>query len=157
MEKNILILCCGYPWATDMRFGYHISKVLEKTKLPENVEFMEVGGSACMVPAYVEGKDKLIVVDIFRVNAPPGTIVRLKPEEVPVTVGGITDISKDHLMEMLDQIKISGKCPEAIFIGIVPKDTTTMSEKLTPEIEDKVPEVIDLILKEIKGQITGSR
>ncbi len=149
MEKNILILCCGYPWATDMAFGYHVSKVLEKMKLPDNVEFMEVGGSACMAPAYVEGMDKFIVVDIFKVDAEPGTVVRLKPEEVPVTVGGVTHIGQFRIMEMLDQIKVSGKCPETIFIGVVPKDTKTMGEKLTPVVKKQIPKVIDLIMKEI--------
>lgn len=150
MEKNIIILCCGYPWATDMGFGYHVSKVLEKMKLPDNVDFLEVGGSACMIPAFVEGKDKLVVVDIFRVDAKPGTVVRLNRAEVPVTVGGRTDIDKFHLMEMLEQIEISGKCPEAIFIGVVPKDTRTSGEKLTPEIKKQIPKVIDLIMQEIK-------
>jgi hydrogenase maturation protease len=149
MKKNILIFCCGYPWATDMAFGYQVSKVLEKMKLPENVEFMEVGGSACMAPAYVEGKDKFIVVDIFKVDAKPGTVVRLKPEEVPVTVGGVTHIGQFRIMEMLDQIKVSGKCPETIFIGVVPKDTRTMGEKLTPVVKKQIPKVIDLIMKEI--------
>lgn len=149
MEKNVLILCCGYPWATDMAFGYHVSKVLEKMKLPDNVDFMEVGGSACMIPAFVEGKDKLIVIDVFRANAEPGTLVRFNRAEVPVTVDGKTDIDKFHLMEMLEQIEISGKCPEAIFIGVVPKDTRTMSEDLTPEIKMQIPNVINLIMKEI--------
>ncbi len=149
MEKNIIILCCGYPYATDMAFGYHVSKVLEKTKLPENVDFLEVGGSACMVPSFVEGKDKLIVVDVFKVDAEPGTVVRLKQEEVPLKVDGKTDIDKFHLIEMLEQIKISGKCPEAIFIGVVPKDTRTVGEKLTPEVKKQIPKVIDLILKEV--------
>lgn len=151
MEKNILIICCGYPWATDMAFGYQISKILEKMKLPDNVDFLEVGGSACMIPGFVEGKDKLVVVDIFKVDAEPGTVVRLKQEEVPVTVGGVTDIPKFRLIEMLEQIKISGKCPEAVFIGVVPKDTKTVGETLTPEIERKIPEVIDLIMKEISS------
>ena len=150
MEKNIMILCAGVPYVCDKGFGYHLSKELEKMKLPENVEFLEVGGSACMAPAFIEGKDKLIVVDVFQTEDKPGTIVRLKPEEVPITVDGITDIAKFRTMEMLEQISISGKCPETIFIGVVPKDFRSFSEELTPEIKSKIPEVIELILEEIR-------
>lgn len=149
MEKNILILCCGYPYATDMAFGYHVSEALAKMTLPPNVDFLEVGGSACMVPSFVEGKEKLIVVDIFRVDAKPGTVVRLKQEEVPITVDGRTDVDKLHLIEMLEQISISGKCPETIFIGVVPKDSRTIGQKLTPIVRKRIPKVIDLIMKEI--------
>ncbi len=149
MEKNILILCCGYPYATDMAFGYHVWKVLEKMRLPDNVDVLEVGGSACMIPSFVEGKDKLIVIDIFRVDAKPGTVVRLTQDEVPITVDGRTDIDKYHLIEMLEQIKISGKCPEAIFIGVVPKDPRSPGEKLTPLVKKRIPKVIDLVMQEI--------
>lgn len=152
MKKNILILCCGYPYATDAGFGYHMSKVLGRTKLPENVDFMEVGFSACMIPHVIEGKDKLIVVDIFHTNDEPGTIVRLRQEEVPLMVRGKTDTAKMHLLETLDQIRLSGKCPETIFIGVVPIDTATDSERLTPQIESKIPIVLEMIMKEINSK-----
>jgi hydrogenase maturation protease len=149
MGKNILILCCGYPFASDDGFGYHVAKVLEKMPLPENVDCMECGLHGCMIPALIEGKDKMIVVDVFRTKDIPGTLVRLRPEEVPLTVDGITDTAKFHLIETLDQIKLIGKCPETIFIGVVPKDTHTESEELTQEIKSKIPDVIELIMKEI--------
>jgi hydrogenase maturation protease len=147
--KNILILCTGYPYTCDTGIGYHVSKVLEEMELPENVELMEVGESASEFPHIIEGKDRMIVVDAFQTKEEPATIVRLKPEEVPVTVDGVTDIGKFHLMETLQQISVSGKCPETIFIGVVPKDTSTLCEELTPLVKSKIPEVIDLIMEEI--------
>jgi hydrogenase maturation protease len=151
MEKNILILCTGYPFTTDTGFGFLVSKVLQKMQLPENVEFLEVGESASEFPHIIEGKDKLIIIDVFQTKGKPGTIVRLKPEEVPVTVDGVTDVAKFHLMETLEQIKLSGKFPETIFLGVIPKDTKTehAQPQLSPEVESKIPEVIDLIMKEI--------
>ena len=149
-KKNTLLLCTGYPFESDNGFGFHVAKVLEKMQLPDNVAFREVGESASMMPYLIEGKDKMIVVDVFQINDKPGTIVRLKPNEVPFTVNGVTDVAKFHLLETLDQIRISGgKCPETIFIGVVPKDIKTESLQITPEIESKIPEVIDLIMKEI--------
>lgn len=148
-KKNILILCCGYPFQTDKRFGYEVSKVLEKMRLPESVEFMEVGESACMIPSFIAGRKKLIVIDVFETKEQPGAVVRLNPSDVPITIDGLTDIPKFHLMETLDQLKLIGECPETIFIGVVPKDITTESLDLNPEIQSKIPEVIDLIMEEI--------
>lgn len=148
-EKNILILCAGHPFKRDAGFGFHVAKVLEKMQLPGNVEFVEVGESASEFPHVIDGKDKLIIVDVFQIKDEPGTIVRLRPEEVPITVDGVTDVSKLHLLELLEEISISGKCPETLFIGVVPKDIRTTSPQLTPEVESKIPEVIDLILKEV--------
>jgi len=149
--KKILILCCGYPYQTDKRFGYEVWMELEKLNLPENVALMEVGESACMMPSVLAEQDKLIIVDYFETGKDAGTIVRLKPEEVPVTVNGLTDIAKFHLMDTLGDLKVIGQCPDTIFIGVVPKDIVTDSQKLTQTIEKKVPEVVRLILKEISG------
>ncbi len=151
MRKNVLILCCGYPFETDKAFGYQVAKVLEKMQLPENVDFLEVGESACMIPSFIDGKEKLIVIDFFQTGDAPGTIVRLKKEEVPLTVNGVTDVPKLHLIETLEQIAISGKCPETIFIGVIPKDITTVGTILSPEVEEKIPQVIDMIIQEIKN------
>jgi hydrogenase maturation protease len=155
MKKNILILCCGYPYASDAGFGYHVWKALEKTKLPENVDIMEVGHSACMVPHVIEGKDKLIVIDIYNTDDKPGSVVRLRQNEVPLMVHGKTDTAKLHLLDTLQGIELTGKCPETIFIGVVPVDTDTESERLTPEIESKVPVVIEMVMKEIDSWSSG--
>lgn len=150
MKKKVLMLCCGYPYETDKGFGYHVSKVLENMELPENVEFMEVGESASMMPSVIAEKDKVIIIDVFQTKDSPGTIVRLKPAEVPVTVDGLTDIPKLHLMDTLEQLRLIGMCPEILFIGVVPKSAKDSCETLSPEIESKIPEVIDLIMKEIQ-------
>ena len=150
MKKKILIVCCGYPYQTDRRFGYEISIRLEKIKLPENVEFMEVGESACMMPSTIANAEKVIIIDTFQTKDSPGTVVRLKTSEVPITVNGLTDMSKHHLItETLHGLSITGQCPDIIFIGVVPKDIHTETQQLTPEIEDKIPAVIDMILEEI--------
>lgn len=147
--RSILILFCGHPFARDDGFGYHVYNVLKEMNLPENVELLECGYSASEYPHIIEGKDKMIVVDVFRAGDKPGTVLRLKPEELQFTVDGVTDVPKLHLMELLDEVAISGKCPETVFIGVVPKDINTASEEPTPEIKEKIPEVVDMILEEI--------
>jgi len=75
-EKNILILCANYPFATDTAFGYYVFKALEKMQMPENVELMEIGEAASEIPHIIEGKDKLIIIDVFRTKDELGTILR---------------------------------------------------------------------------------
>lgn len=148
-EKNILILCTGYPFGTDAAFGSHVFKAMGKMRLPENVELMDVGEFASLVPNDIEGREKLIVIDVFRTGDKPGTLVRLKPEKMPIPWDDATDVAKFHLLEILQDFYLMGKYPETILIGVVPKDIKTIGTELTPEIEKKIPEVIDLIMKEI--------
>jgi hydrogenase maturation protease len=148
-KKNILILCAHYPFGTDAAFGYHVFKALEKMHLPENVELMDVGEFASLVPHIIEGKDKLIIIDAFRTKDKPGTVVQLKPEEIPIPWDDATDVAKFHLLETIEQFTLMGKCPETILIGVVPKDIKTIGTELTPEIKRKIPKVVELVLKEI--------
>jgi hydrogenase maturation protease len=150
MAKKILILCCGYPYSTDTGFGYHVAKELAKIKLPANVDVMDVGFSACMIPHIMQEKDKLIIIDIFNTPDEPGTVVRLRIEEVPLTISdGKSDSAKVHLMDTLDQLKLTGDCPETIFIGVKPVDGRTEGEQLTPEVARKIPIVLEMIRQEI--------
>ena len=148
-EKNILILCTGYLYGTDAAFGSYVFKAMGKMRLPENVELMDVEEFASMVPNDLEGRDKLIVIDVFRTGEKPGTLVRLKPEEMPIPWDDATDVAKFHLLEILQDFYLMGKYPETILIGVVPKDIKTIGTELTPEIKSKIPEVIDLVMKEI--------
>jgi hydrogenase maturation protease len=157
-KKNILILCAHYPFGTDASFGYHVFKALEKMKLPENVELMDIGEFASLIPHEIEGRDKLIVIDVFPTGDKPGTVVRLKPEEMPIPWDHATDVAKFHLLETLQDLTLIGKCPETILIGVVPKDIKTIGTELTREIKSKIPDVIDLVMKEItEGKLTSDK
>jgi len=146
--KSILILCIGYPYTCDRGFGYHVAKRLEKIELPENVECLEVGESSSEFDYLIDGRDKMIVVDAFQTKDEPGTILHMTPENLPLKLGPGTDMGKFHLLETLEELQISGKSPETIFVGVVPKDieTETPVPQLTSEIESRIPEVIDLIM-----------
>jgi len=150
--NSILVLCGGHPFCCDDGLGYHVAKRLWEMGLPENVECVECGYSASEVTHIIDGKDKMIFVDAFRSSKHgPGTGLFMKPEEVEMTPGGISDVPKMHLMEVLHEIAISGKCPETVFVGVVPHEINKLNEELTPEIAAKVPEVIDVIMKQIKA------
>jgi Ni,Fe-hydrogenase maturation factor len=71
---------------------------------------------------------------------------------MPIPWDDATDVARFHLLEILQQLVLMGKYPETALIGVVPKDVKTIGTELTPEIESKIPEVIDFILKEISQQ-----
>jgi len=146
---SILILGGGHPYACDDGFGSHVIRKLLEMDLPENVECFDCGYSASEFVDVIDGKDKMIFVDAFRSEKEVGTILRMTPEEIELSAGGLTDVPKLHLMEVLFEIGLSGKCPETVFVGVVPKEIDTLSEELTPEIEARMQEVIDIIMKEI--------
>jgi len=148
-NKNILILCAGYPYGRDAGFGSHVARALTAVGLPEHVECLEIGESISEAPNLIDGRDKIIIVDVLETTDVPGTVYRIRPEEIIDLSGGTVDAAKYHLLQTLYEFQLTGDCPEAVFVGIVPRDTKTPSQELTPEIAAKIPAVVKIIMEEI--------
>ena len=54
------------------------------------------------------------------------------------------------LMQMLELCDRIGSSPSTVIIGVEPKEIDFELE-LSPEVEDKVPQIIELVLREIGG------
>jgi hydrogenase maturation protease len=148
-NKNILILCAGYPYGRDAGFGSHLARALTAVGLPEHVECLEIGESISEAPNLIDGRDKIIIIDVLETADEPGTVYRIQPEQIMDMLGGTVDPAKYHLLQTLYEYQVTGDCPEAVFVGIVPRDTKTLSQELTPEIAAKIPAVVKIIIEEI--------
>jgi hydrogenase maturation protease len=54
------------------------------------------------------------------------------------------------ILEVIDLSSLIGKTPKTTVIGIEPK-SLEMSMELSPEIKEKVPRIIELVLDELKS------
>lgn len=151
-RKNILVLCAGYPYNTDTAFGSYVAKELQANDLPEHVACFDVGESISEALNLFDRQDKIIIVDVLETNDPPGTLYRLKPEEIVDLVDGTVDLAQYHILQTVYEMRVTGDCGEAVFIGVAPEDTTTVGQTLTHRIHERIPAVIEMIMEEINGQ-----
>ena len=147
--KNILVLCAGYPYKSDTAFGSHVAKALEKNGLPEYAECLDVGESISEISHLIGSRDKIIIVDILETKDAPGTVYRLRPEEIFDATDGTVDAAKYHILQTIYELEVTGDCKDAVFIGIVPEDTETPGETPTEQIAGRIPAVVDMIMEEI--------
>jgi hydrogenase maturation protease len=102
---------------------------------------------------YIETAIKLIVIDAMETGDKPGAVYRLHLDDLKTRAirASAHDI---NLLSLLDMMKLTGKrLPEIIVIGIQPKEIAWGTE-LSPEVEEKIPEIIRLILEEIGNKHT---
>jgi hydrogenase maturation protease len=94
----------------------------------------------------------LIVADIALRGCPPGTIYRLTLEDVRAT--GITAKNSMHQVSFTETISLAEMMeilPPTVIIAIEPQDMQTMRPELTPAVAEKMNDLAEQILKEIKA------
>ena len=86
LYPEIVIVGCGNPLFADDGFGPAVVEEMKKLSLPDNVKVEDAGLGA---PHFIftlldpENTKKLIIVDTADFGAEPGTIRRLKVEDLP--------------------------------------------------------------------------
>lgn len=147
--KKVLVLGVGNILLSDEGVGVHVIQKMQKAKLPEDVELIDGGTAGLNLLNYIEGREKLIVIDCLMAEDKPGSIYRFRLEDLTTPTEMITSLHQVGLREVLNILSQTSQIPETIIIGIVPK-TTAVNMSLSAEVETVIPKVIELVLKEIE-------
>lgn len=150
--KKILVVGVGNVLLKDEGVGVHVVGELAKMDLPDNVELIDGATSGFDLIALTEGADKLIIVDVVDADSEPGDIFRFTPEDVEESAQRDKPAMSLHdigLIESLMMAKHLGQNPETIIIAVQPKDLSWGMEP-TPEIQARIPRLIELVLEEIE-------
>lgn len=140
------VLGIGNVLLRDEGIGCHAVHALEGISLP-NVQIMD-GGTCPDVMQLLEDTDKLVIVDAVRGGGIPGQIYRFHLEDI--TLEQKPFLSR-HDMSLVDDLMLTQpwhNISEAVIIGIEPKEIEWGLE-LSPELQGKMPQIIDAILAEL--------
>ena len=149
-EKKIVILGVGNVLLSDEGVGVHVANEMIKMELPANVSVVEGGTDGFRLLNVITEADRLIVVDAVKAGGEPGTIYRFDINDVRNSPSGFkTSVHQIGILEVIDLSGLIGKTPHTTVIGVEPK-SLEMSLELSPEIKDKVPRVIELVLEDLK-------
>ncbi|WP_041587638.1 HyaD/HybD family hydrogenase maturation endopeptidase [Thermincola potens] len=148
--QKIVVLGVGNILLQDEGVGIHVIQALQKMSLPENVDVIEGGTAGLELLPLIEDYSHMIVVDAVNAGEKPGTLFRFKPDDVTGFPGNIeTSVHQLGLLEVLQMGKLIGKLPDTVIIAVQPKSFDWGME-LTPELQAKMPQIIDLVFKEIE-------
>ena len=146
------VLGIGNVLLKDEGIGCHVVHALEGIPLPD-VEIID-GGTCPDVVQLLEGADKLVVVDAVKGGGTPGQIYRFHLEDITLEQKPFLSLHDVGLVDSLmlmqlwhpDFIGIG----EAIIIGVEPREINWGLE-LSPELREKMPQILDAILAELNN------
>ena len=150
-DKRILVLGVGNILFTDEGFGVRVAEELEqKFVFSDNVTVLDGGTLGLKLMGPIMESDYLIIVDIVLNDSTPGDVHRLLGEDLNKACAFKNSMHQTDLLDTLSNCSILGHVPnDVILYGIEPIDFKEMSASLTPELEAKLPEVMDMVLEEV--------
>jgi hydrogenase maturation protease len=154
--KRIVVLGVGNLLLSDEGVGVHVANKLMDMALPPSVQVVEGGTDGFRLMNVVVETDRLIVVDSVKGGATPGSIYRFDIEDAPSSPDVYkTSVHQIGILEVIHLSGLVGETPETTIIGVEPK-SLDMSMELSPEVEAKIPRVIELVLEEIERPFTNA-
>ncbi len=149
-RSKVLVLGVGNVLLKDEGIGVHVIRALADLQLPGHIVLHNGGVAGIDLLEIIQQFDRLIIVDSLEAGAVAGTIFRFQPHEVENMLREHkTSLHQVDLMETLKIARFLDQCPETVIIGVQPQDMTWGLE-LTPALQEKIPQIIDIVRKELE-------
>ncbi len=151
--KRVVILGMGNILLKDEGVGIHAIRALQNSPLPANVDLEIVdGGTSTNILYLLDGADRLIIIDAVNGGGEPGTIYRFRPNDIELEGQSVLSMHQIGLLEDLEMMECTGDRPkETVIVGVEPKEMG-LGLELSSELEQKIPQITELVLEEIREE-----
>ena len=144
------ILGVGNILLKDEGIGVRVVRQLENEyTFPPDIALIDGGTDGPHLTSLVADFDEIIVIDAVEGGENPGTLYRFALDQISFDVPTHLSIHQMGVLEALNEVKLLGKEPKVTFIGVEPEDISPWGMDLSPVVEEKIPEIITLVLKEL--------
>lgn len=145
-----MLLGVGNLLFTDEGVGIHVVQSLsENYTFSSNISIEDGGVLGINLLGIISQADDLIVIDAIRNGGPPGALYRLEGEDIPKRILAKNSLHQFDLLEALTLCQALDKVPETVIVGVEPQDIETVGVQLTPPVQEKFEDLIDMALREL--------
>ena len=133
----------------DEGIGVHVVRELSSRGETPGVEFVDGGVAGATLLNLVEGEERVVLVDAVDAPFPPGTVVRMTPDELAVRSAPTWSLHDLNLADTLGMMRLRETLPEMILLGVVPADIETYSLELSEPLAARFAEIVEKVRSEI--------
>jgi len=153
--SKVVIIGFGNILFKDEGVGCWVAQELQKRHLPPGVEVID-GGTASL-DLLLDGKKirKIIIIDALKGEGKPGTLYKVPIDELIQRESLPFSLHQFDLLRTLWLMKHENPCcKEVVLIGVEP-DEIQWGLGLSESIQERLSEIIALILKEVEYAYNG--
>ena len=135
----------------DEGLGVRALEVLQRDyELPPGVEVLDGGTTGMGLLDDISGRDHLLVLDAVQTGAPPGTLVVMRDDDVPVYFGIRVTPHQLGLSDVLATLELSGEQPGSVtVVGLVPH-SLELSLELSEPIQGELGSLVEAAVAELE-------
>lgn len=147
---RITVLGIGNVLMGDEGVGVHAIRALkEMAGFPEHVGLLDGGTMGLDLLPYIEGLDRLLIIDAVSAGLPPASIRVFEGGEVPRLIAQKFSVHQIGLGDLLAAATLLGNLPgEMCLVGVEPK-TVELSLDLSSEIAEAFPALLNVIINKV--------
>jgi len=128
-----------------------VQRLASQHVYPPGVTVLDGGTLGLDLLPFLEGLERLLIIDAMETGGTPGTIARLTGDEIPVAFE--TRLSP-HQMGLKDLLAVSllqgNTPPDMVLLGIQP-ETIRMGVDLSPAVANRLETLVEMSLQELKN------
>lgn len=147
------MLGVGNPILSDDGVGIHVARILRDKNMP-GVRVEELPASGLELLDVVLGYDTVIIIDAIQTGGGrPGDFYEMEEKDFERTIHG----SSPHGVNMATALALGRTvAPERmpkriVFVAVEAADVMNVSERLTPEVESRIPEIVRFVEEKIRA------
>ena len=148
---DTLVLGLGNILLGDEGVGVRVvERLLEQYEFPEGVRVMDGGTLGLDLLPYVERASRLLVIDAVQARKPPGTLVRMEGDQIPVFL----DASKvsphqEGLQDLLAVAVLKGYLPDEVVFWGAQVEALGVGLELSESVAAQVDALGQVVLGEL--------
>ena len=147
---NVLVLGAGNILLSDEAIGVRVVEALQQRhRLPEGVEVLDGGTCGMDLLDVIADRDHLILVDAVDTGSPPGTIVRLKDDEIPAVFRTKSSPHQLGLQDVLALLRLLDSAPAHVTVIGVQPASLKLGLELTPLIAARLDAMVEMVADEL--------
>jgi hydrogenase maturation protease len=142
------VLGIGNALLKDEGIGCHVANALADIPLPD-VRIID-GGTCPDLWQFIGDTDKLVIVDAVKGGGTPGQIYRFHSDDITLQEKPLLSVHDMDFVDNLRLMRLWHNISETVIIGVEPKEINWGLE-LSPELQRKMPQIIDTVLSELNN------
>jgi len=143
-----LILGVGNFLLKDEGVGIHVIHALEKEPLPPDVNLIDGGTGGLHLLGWLQGYDRIIMIDAALDDNPPGTMRLIHPRYAS-DFPPLMSAHEIGLRDMIAAMCLTNDLPEILLIVISVTNIKEIGTGLSPEIQAVLPEIVQTVKNQL--------